>query len=99
MNLHRADHHSIDARAARAAMSRRNFTRHFRDATGTSFKQWLLNQRVAHAQGLLETSDASIEVVAQEAGFGSALSLRQHFRATLHTSPSEYRRQFRESAT
>ncbi|WP_229262763.1 GlxA family transcriptional regulator [Duganella radicis] len=98
VNRHLADNHSIDALAARAAMSRRNFTRHFRDATGTSFKQWLLNQRVAHAQRLLESSDASIEVVAQEAGFGSALSLRQHFQATLRTSPSAYRRQFRDSA-
>ena len=95
VNRHLADNHSIDALAARAAMSRRNFTRHFRDATGTSFKQWLLNQRVAHAQRLLETSDVSIEVVAQEAGFGSALSLRQHFRTALRTSPSVYRRQFR----
>lgn len=73
--------HSIDALAERAVMSRRNFTRHFRQATGTSFKQWLLNQRMAHAQRMLETSEASIEVVAQEAGFGTALSLRQHFRA------------------
>jgi transcriptional regulator GlxA family with amidase domain len=97
VNGHLADNHSIDALAARAAMSRRNFTRHFRDATGTSFKQWLLNQRVAHAQRLLETSDVSIEVVAQEAGFGSALSLRQHFRTALRTSPSVYRRQFRAS--
>jgi transcriptional regulator GlxA family with amidase domain len=97
VNRHLADNHSIDALAARAAMSRRNFTRHFRDATGTSFKQWLLNQRVAHAQRLLETSDVSIEVVAQEAGFGSALSLRQHFRTALRTSPSVYRRQFRAS--
>jgi transcriptional regulator GlxA family with amidase domain len=92
------DQHSIDALAARAAMSRRNFTRHFRDATGTSFKQWLLNQRVAHAQRLLESSEMSIELVAQEAGFGSALSLRQHFRALLRTSPSAYRRQFRAGA-
>jgi transcriptional regulator GlxA family with amidase domain len=98
VNQHLADHHSIDALAARAAMSRRNFTRHFRDATGTSFKQWLLNQRVTHAQRLLESSDVSIEMVAQQAGFGSALSLRQHFRATLRTSPSEYRRQFRAGA-
>lgn len=97
VNRHLADNHSIDTLAARAAMSRRNFTRHFRDATGTSFKQWLLNQRVAHAQRLLETSDVSIEVVAQEAGFGSALSLRQHFRTALRTSPSVYRRQFRAS--
>ncbi|MGK5079196.1 GlxA family transcriptional regulator [Janthinobacterium sp. HLX7-2] len=88
--------HSIDALAARAAMSRRNFTRHFRQATGTSFKQWLLNQRLAHAQGMLEKSEASIDVVAQEAGFGTALSLRQHFRASLQTSPSAYRKLFRE---
>ncbi|PMQ17525.1 HTH-type transcriptional activator RhaR [Janthinobacterium sp. AD80] len=88
--------HSIDALAERAAMSRRNFTRHFRQATGTSFKQWLLNQRLAHAQGLLEKSAASIDVVAQEAGFGTALSLRQHFRAHLQTSPSAYRKLFRQ---
>ncbi|WP_413541545.1 GlxA family transcriptional regulator [Janthinobacterium sp. FT14W] len=88
--------HSIDALAERAAMSRRNFTRHFRQATGTSFKQWLLNQRLAHAQGMLEKSAISIDVVAQEAGFGTALSLRQHFRASLQTSPSAYRKLFRQ---
>lgn len=92
---HLQEQHSIDALAARAAMSRRHFTRHFRLATGSSFKQWLLSQRLTQAQRLLERSDASIEMVAQQAGFGSALSLRQHFRSTLRTSPSEYRRQFR----
>jgi len=92
---HLDQEHSIDALAERAAMSRRNFTRHFRQATGTSFKQWLLSQRLTHAQRMLESSDASIEAVAQEAGFGSALSLRQHFRTTLRTSPSAYRKQFR----
>lgn len=90
-----AQPHGIDALAERAAMSRRNFTRHFRQATGTSFKQWLLSQRLAQAQRMLECTNAAIEVVADEAGFGTALSLRQHFRAQLHTSPSSYRRQFR----
>jgi transcriptional regulator GlxA family with amidase domain len=88
--------HDIDTLAARAAMSRRTFTRHFRRATGTSFKQWLLNQRMAHAQRMLETSSVSIDVVAQEAGFGTALSLRQHFRAALKTSPSAYRKSVRD---
>ena len=92
------DEHSIDALAERAVMSRRHFTRHFRQATGTSFKQWLLAQRLAHAQGLLEHSAASVDMVAQEAGFGSALSLRQHFRAALQTSPSAYRKLFRDQA-
>ncbi len=95
VNRHLDEQHSIDTLAARAAMSRRNFTRHFRDATGTSFKQWLLNQRVAHAQRLLESGALSIEMVAQRAGFGSALSLRQHFRTILRTSPSAYRRLYR----
>lgn len=87
--------HSVDALAARAAMSRRSFTRHFRHGTGTSFKQWLLNQRTAHAQRLLEGGDASIEAVAQASGFGSALALRRQFRVALRTSPSDYRKHFR----
>jgi len=92
------EEHSLDSLAARAAMSRRNFTRHFRVATGTSVKQWLLGQRLLHARRLLEASELAIEAVAQEAGFGTALSLRQHFRAALQTSPSAYRKRFRAQA-
>ena len=80
--------------ARRAAMSRRNFTRHFRQATGTSFKQWLLSQRLAHAQRMLETTDVPVEAVAQAAGFGSAISLRQHFRVHLQSTPTAYRDRF-----
>lgn len=95
---HMDEAHSVDSLAARAAMSRRNFTRRFRQTTGTSFKQWLLSQRLAHARRMLEHTDASIEVVAHEAGFGTALSLRQHFRTVLRTSPSVYRKLFRSSS-
>lgn len=90
--------HTVDSLAARAAMSRRNFTRRFRQTTGTSFKQWLLNQRLAHAQRMLENTDAPVEAVAHEAGFGTALSLRQHFRTALRTSPSVYRKLFRSNS-
>ena len=86
--------HSLDDLAARAAMGRRTFTRHFRQLTGTTVGQWLLNQRLALAQRLLETTDRSIDSVAADAGLGSAASLRQHFAATFNTSPSAYRRQF-----
>lgn len=95
VTAHPEQAHTLESLAQRAAMSRRNFTRHFRQATGTSFKQWLLSQRLAHAQRMLESSDASIEAVAQEAGFGSGLSLRKHFQAAYRLSPSAYRKQFR----
>lgn len=96
---HLAQDHSIESLAKRASMSGRNFTRHFRQTTGTSFKQWLLTQRLAHAQRILESSDASIEIVAQQAGFRSGLSLRQHFRAAIGISPSVYRKQFRSNSS
>lgn len=85
----------IDALARRAAMSRRTFTRRFRERTGMSFGPWLSAQRIAFAQRMLETTDLPIEQVAARAGFGSALSLRQHFGDSVHTTPSAYRREFR----
>jgi transcriptional regulator GlxA family with amidase domain len=98
-----AQHHlnqslSLDDLAARALMSRRTFTRRFRERTGTTFNKWLNSQRLAFAQRLLETTDFPIENIAFTAGFGSALSLRQHFVESLHTSPSAYRREFRGPA-
>jgi transcriptional regulator GlxA family with amidase domain len=86
--------HSLDDLARRALMSRRTFTRRFREATGTTVGQWLLNHRLALAQRLLETTEQPVEVVAADAGFGSAVSLRQHFAAAFSVSPSAYRRQF-----
>jgi transcriptional regulator GlxA family with amidase domain len=84
----------LDALAGRALMSRRTFTRRFRERTGTTFNKWLNAQRLAYAQRLLETTRLPVENVAARSGFGSALSLRQHFAEALHTSPSAYRREF-----
>jgi len=85
----------LDSLARRAAMSRRTFTRRFRDRTGTTFLQWLLAQRIAHAQRLLESSARPIERIAEMAGFGNAASMRQRFARSLGTSPAAYRREFR----
>jgi transcriptional regulator GlxA family with amidase domain len=87
--------HTLDTLAARALMSRRTFTRRFRLATGTTVGAWLLAQRLARAQQLLESSDESVEAIAGIAGFGSAASLRQHFADAFRTSPSAWRREFR----
>src|SRR3546814_17100704 len=75
-------------------MSRRTFTRRFREATGTTVIQWLNAQRVARAQQLLETTDMPIEAVAGAAGLGPPLGLRPPFGAQLGTTPSHYRRPF-----
>ncbi|ALL62964.1 Transcriptional regulator containing an amidase domain and an AraC-type DNA-binding HTH domain [Paraburkholderia caribensis MBA4] len=87
--------HTLDTLAGRAAMSRRTFTRHFKAATGTTVSAWLLGQRLARAQQLLESTDESVESIAGMAGFGSTASLRQHFTDAFRTSPSAWRRDFR----
>jgi transcriptional regulator GlxA family with amidase domain len=86
--------HDLDSVAARAGMTRRTFTRRFQKAFGMSFGQWLIERRVALAQQLLETTQRPIEDIAFEAGFGSAVSLRQHFAARLGVAPAQYRRSF-----
>jgi transcriptional regulator GlxA family with amidase domain len=89
--------HTLDSLAARALMSRRSFTRHFRQHTGTTVGRWLLSQRLSLAQRMLETTSQPIERIAECAGFGTALSMRQHFAAAFNTTPSTYRREFRGS--
>lgn len=86
---------SLDRLAARAVMTRRTFTRHFRQNTGTTVGQWLLHQRLARAQQLLETSALSVERIAADAGLGSAISMRKHFASAFKTSPNAYRKRFR----
>jgi len=94
---HLAEPHTLDSLAERAAMSRRNFTRRFRKLTGTTAGQWLLAQRLAHAQRMLETTRQPVEAIAQLAGFGSAVSLRQHFSRAYRTSPSAWRASFAQA--
>ena len=93
---HLAEPLDVDTLAGVAHMSRRSFTRHFREATGMTVTQWLNAQRVARAQQLLETSDLPVERIAHEVGFGTPLSMRQQFSMQLGTAPSDYRRSFRD---
>lgn len=84
--------------AARAAMSRRSFDRAFRELTGSSPLRWLLHQRVLRAQRLLESTDLSVDAVANAVGFASAVTLRSHFRRLVGVSPQSYRTTFRDGA-
>src|SRR5262249_33600676 len=91
---HLREPHDIESLARRAAMSRRTFTRQFQKSTGTTFLQWLHQQRVTAACRLLEGGDQMVEAIADTVGFGSAVSMRQQFVKLLGVSPQAYRRQF-----
>ncbi|MCX5203096.1 helix-turn-helix domain-containing protein [Streptomyces sp. NBC_00237] len=80
--------------AARADVSPRTFARHFTAVTGTTPLRWLLDQRVAAAQKLLEHTDLPMPEIARRTGFGSEITMRQHFAKRLSTSPRAYRASF-----
>jgi len=84
---------SVDDLAGRAGMSRRNFVRRCREATGLPPARWLAQVRLARARDLLDSTELSVEQVATDCGFGSADTLRHHFRTRLQASPSRYRLQ------
>ncbi|WP_314195256.1 helix-turn-helix domain-containing protein [uncultured Arthrobacter sp.] len=85
---------SVHRLATQAHMSRRTFIRAFRASTGTTPSAWVRSRRLDAARRLLETTDLSVDQVAADCGFGSAVTLRQNFATAFATTPTEYRRHF-----
>ncbi|ANZ37559.1 AraC family transcriptional regulator [Lentzea guizhouensis] len=85
---------TINSLARQAAVSPRTFYRRLHAATGTTPLQWLLNERIARAQELLESTDLSVEKIAALSGIGTANNLRHHFLKQVGVSPTDYRRAF-----
>ncbi|MFC4078824.1 GlxA family transcriptional regulator [Amycolatopsis samaneae] len=85
----------VDDLVGHAGMSERTFHREFAAATGVTPGRWLLVQRVRHARRLLETTELSVERVAERSGLGTAGNLRRRLRAEVGVGPDSYRRTFR----
>jgi transcriptional regulator GlxA family with amidase domain len=89
--------HTSESLARRAGMSLRTFNRRFREQTNSTPLQWLLSVRIRRSQVLLETTNQTVEEVAEAAGFGSPTVFREHFKRALSTSPKAYRAAFKST--
>ena len=95
---HLGEEITVELLAHRALMSPRSFARRFKATTGTTPHAWLLGQRLAAAEALLEESDAPVEEIARLVGFGTAAGLREQFTRRRGVSPRAYRQTFRTAA-
>lgn len=86
---------SVDALAHVAGMSVRNFSRSFKDETGVTPADFVESVRIDAARNRLESSDASLKVIAVECGFTSPDHMRAIFVKRLGVTPSHYRASFR----
>src|SRR5262249_5409814 len=85
---------TVEQMAARAGMSPRNFARVFTEQVGATPARFVMQIRVEAARRRLEESSQSIELIAEECGFGSTESMRGVFQRLLRVSPQEYRKRF-----
>jgi AraC family transcriptional regulator, transcriptional activator FtrA len=88
---------TVEQLASQARMSKRTLSRRFVATTGTSPLDWITSLRVRQAKDLLETTSLSVEEVADRCGFGSAPTLRHHFRTRVKVAPNTYRDHFQRS--
>jgi len=84
-----ADSRDIDAWADQAGMSRRTFTRNFREETGMSFVAWRQQLRMTQAAALLSAGQSATQV-AQGLGFSSLSAFTTLFRRSFGLSPRRY---------
>src|SRR5471032_643092 len=82
-------HSDLDTMAASASMSRRTFTRLFRQQTGLGFAQWRQQACLLSAITRLAEGQA-VTRVAFDLGYGSASAFTAVFRKVLGKAPSEY---------
>jgi transcriptional regulator GlxA family with amidase domain len=90
--------HRLPALAAAAAMSVRHFSRVFTAEVGESPGRYVERVRVEAARHELESTDDTLDVVAQRCGFGTAETLRRSVQRRLGVAPDSYRRRFRTVA-
>jgi transcriptional regulator GlxA family with amidase domain len=85
---------SVPALAEIARMSPRNFARAFLADSGTTPAKYVEQARIDAARLRLEQSNATIEAIAQDCGFGAPERMRRAFHRRLSTDPSNYRKTF-----
>jgi transcriptional regulator GlxA family with amidase domain len=83
---------TVQQMAEHSSLPRRTFIRHFEHETGLSPMRWVTAHRILSARRLLESSDWTVERIAEATGFGTAANFRALFRREVGTTPTTYRR-------
>lgn len=84
---------SLDEIASFASMNPTAFCRYFKEHTGKTFKQYLIDLRVGYACKLLSAGTLNVSQIALESGFETVAHFNRLFRRLMGLTPTEYRRQ------
>lgn len=85
---------SVDQIAAQAHMSKRNFIRRFKAATGNTPIEYIQRVKIEAAKKSLEKSGGDVNSVMFDAGYNDVKTFRKVFRQVTGMTPQDYRRKF-----
>ena len=93
IDVHLTGEITIRTLAAQSNLSTSHFRALFKQATGLSPRQYILNERIRRAEKLLQQTDLPITQVALAVGFYDQSHLTRHMRQLLGTTPGALRHQ------
>ena len=85
---------NLDDLARDLGMSRRNFIRRFKEATGESPRTYIQKLRVTVARQLLEEEHKTVQEISSSVGYDDVAFFREVFKRHTGDSPAVYREQF-----
>jgi AraC-like DNA-binding protein/quercetin dioxygenase-like cupin family protein len=85
---------SLEAAAAIAGMSPNAFCRYFKKITRKTFVETVIQHRLDHATRLLIQTNEPVSAICFDSGFGDISHFYKMFRARMHTSPLQHRKNF-----
>ena len=94
-----AEELSLETLAAQINFSPYYFSRLFKEAMGTSPYAYIVQRRIEAAKRLLQTTQLPIEQIAASVGYGSPSHFSRTFKRYTETTPREYRRFHRQTAS
>jgi AraC-like DNA-binding protein len=86
---------TVESLAREAAMSRSAFSERFHSLVGEAPMKYVGELRLAQAARLFRSTDASVERIAAQVGYGSGESLSRAFKVRYGAPPSVFRRRSR----
>jgi AraC family transcriptional regulator len=82
---------SLSILANAAGLSEYHFLRMFKQSTGVTPHQYVINQRIERAKGLLQRTDMTVTEIAYLLGFSTPAHFSHHFRRKTGVTPSDLR--------
>ena len=73
------------------SMSERTLARKVVEATGKSTQSLIQNVRLRRARVLIETTNLSVEIIAEKVGYQDGSALRRLMKKVMGSTPSQFR--------